>query len=98
MKDFILFLMLILIFVLFLLRVNIQIFSVKKLKKNENLRRFGADNILFFIPEFTPIKHFMNELDGNINDELQIYFHKIKVYRLIFLIVILLFVIAFIFF
>ena len=89
---------LILVFVLVGLRLNIQISSIKKLKENENLRRLGVDNILFFIPEFTPIKYFMNELGVDINEELQIYFHKIRLYRVLFLITVLLFVLAFIFF
>lgn len=98
MKDFILFIMLMSIFVLFGLRLNIQISSIKKLKEDVNMRKIGIDNILFFIPEFTPTKYFIKQLEGNMTEEIKVYFHKIKVYRILFFIDIFLFVFAFIFF
>lgn len=98
MKDFILFIMLLSTFVLFGLRLNIQISSARKLKEDANLRKIGIDTTLFFIPEVTPTKYFMKQLEGNMTEELKIYFHKIKIYKILFLVNILLYVFAFIFF
>ena len=98
MKDILGILLLLLIFILFGLRLNIQISSIKKIKEDEEFKKFGIDNILFFIPELIPIKHFIKELGGQSTEEVKLYFHKIKIYRILFLIVVLLFTLAFFFF
>lgn len=98
MKDIFLSLILLLIFILLCLRINIQFSSIKELKENNILRKFGVDNILFFIPEFTPINFFRKELGNDITEKIEIYFNKIKVYRILLFTVILLFCIAFIIF
>lgn len=98
MKDIFLSLMLLLIFILLCLRINIQFSSIKELKENNILRKFGVDDILFFIPEFTPINFFRKELGNDITEKIEIYFNKIKVYRILLFTVILLFCIAFIIF
>lgn len=98
MKDFMVFITLMSTFVLFALRLNIQI-SATKLKKDANLRKIiGIDFVLLFIPEVTPRKYFMKQLEGNMTEELKIYFHKIKIYKILFLTVFLLYAFAFIFF
>lgn len=98
MKDILGILLLLLIFILFGLRLNIQISSIKKIKEDEEFKKFGIDNILFFIPELIPIKHFIKELGGQSTEEVKLYFHKIKIYRILFLIVVLIFTLAFFFF
>ena len=89
MKDIFLSLMLLLIFILLCLRINIQFSSIKELKENNILRKFGVDDILFFIPEFTPINFFRKELGNDITEKIEIYFNKIKVYRILLFTVIL---------
>ena len=78
MKDIFLSLMLLLIFILLCLRINIQFSSIKELKENNILRKFGVDDILFFIPEFTPINFFRKELGNDITEKIEIYFNRSK--------------------
>lgn len=95
MKDIVLCLMLLLTISVIGLRINIQFSAIKQLKENSILKKIGIDTILFFIPEFIPIKSFRKELGNNITEQIELYFRKIKIYRILLLTVIILFCFAF---
>ena len=95
MKDIILFMMLLLIFILFGLRISIQFSAVKE---RNILGKLKVDSIFFLIPEFTPIKSFRKELGDDINEQIESYFKKVKIYRILLFIVLILFLLAIIFF
>ena len=97
MKDIVLCLMLLLIFIVVGLRIHIQVSAIKVLKESGILKKIGIDNILFFIPEVIPIKSFRKQLGNNITEQIELYISKIKIYRILLITVILLFGFAFFF-
>ena len=80
--------------VLIIFRICLQIHAGIILKKYPDFcQKIGIDKLLFFIPEFSPIKTYKKIILNEDNKEITKYYKNLKLYKYIFIVCIILWVI-----